>query len=132
MRIAHSRSAWLAWHRGGQWRLADRWALRLGYNYAETPLKDNTGFNPFGSTDVQGVSVNNVSYELLRVIGFPAIAEHHFTAGVGFDITQNWILNLSFMYAPEQTFTEASAGDALLLESSMSQWSSTFGLTWYF
>ena len=117
---------------GGQWRLADRWALRLGYNYGETPLKDNTGFNPFGNTDVQGVPVNNVNYELLRVIGFPAIAEHHFTAGFGFDITKSWILNLSFMYSPEETFSESSAGDALVLESNMSQWSSTFGLTWYF
>ena len=117
---------------GGQWRLADRWALRLGYNYGETPLKDNTGFNPFGNTDVQGVPVNNVNYELLRVIGFPAIAEHHFTAGFGFDITKSWVLNLSFMYSPEETFSESSAGDALVLESNMSQWSSTFGLTWYF
>jgi len=117
---------------GGQWRPADKWTIRLGYNYGETPIKNNTGFNPAGNTNVQGVPVNNVGYETLRIIGFPAIAEQHFTAGLGFNITQNWLLNLSFMYSPEESFSEASAGDAYLLESNMSQWSSSFGLTWFF
>ncbi len=36
------------------------------------------------------------------------------------------------MYSPEETVTKASAGNAFILESDLKQWSSTFGLTWYF
>lgn len=119
---------------GAQWRPAEKWAIRVGYNYGENPVKLNNGFNaaPGATTNVQGVAVPNLSYEILRIVGFPAIVEHHFTGGVGYNITQDWILNLSFMYSPEETVTEASAGNAFILESDLEQWSSTFGLTWNF
>ena len=115
---------------GGQWRPIDKWAFRLGYNYGKTPLKDNSGFNPGGTTPVQGINVPTALYEALRVVGFPAIAEQHFTAGVGYDITENFILNLSLMYSPEETFTETSG--PITFEASLKQWSTTFGLSWYF
>ena len=117
---------------GGQWRPLDRWAFRLGYNYGKTPLKDNSGFNPAGTTDVQGTPVATGNFETLRVVGFPALAEHHITGGFGFNITDSIILNLSAMYSPEEKFTETSAGNFLELESTLSQWSTTFGLTWNF
>jgi long-chain fatty acid transport protein len=120
---------------GGQWRPAEKWAIRAGYNYGKSPVKVHNGWDPNGSTKVQGVSVNNVGYETLRVIGFPAIVEHHFTLGGGYNLTQNIALNLSFMYAPEQTLTETSAGPpggAVVLESKLKEWPSTFGISWYF
>ena len=117
---------------GGQWRPLEKWAFRLGYNFGETPLKKNNGFslNPADTTPVQGINVPTGFYEVLRVVGFPAIAEQHFTAGVGYDITENLILNLSLMYSPEETFTQTSG--PVLIEASMKQWSTTFGLSWYF
>ena len=116
---------------GAQWRPIDKWAFRLGYNYGKTPIKNNSGFNPGGFTDVQGLSVPTALYEALRVVGFPALAEQHFTAGVGYDITENFILNLSLMYSPEETLTQTGLG-GVQLESSLKEWSTTFGLTWYF
>ena len=41
-------------------------------------------------------------------------------------------INLSLMYSPEETFTEASAGNAFTYEAKLKEWSGTFGLTWYF
>ena len=117
---------------GGQWRPANKWALRLGYNYGKNPLKDNSGFDPAGTTNVQGTDVPTPNYETLRVVGFPALAEHHFTGGFGFDITEDIIINLSLMYSPKETFTETSAGNAITLESTLTEWSGTFGLTCYF
>ena len=116
---------------GGQWRPIEKWAFRLGYNYGKTPIKNNSGFNPASVTDVQGKNVPTPLYEALRVVGFPALAEQHFTAGVGYDITENFILNLSLMYSPEETFTQTGQG-GILLESSLKEFSTTFGLTWYF
>jgi len=117
---------------GGQWRPLDKWAFRLGYNYGKTPLKDNSGFDPAGTTDVQGTPVPTGNFETLRVVGFPALAEHHITGGFGYNITDSIILNLSAMYSPEEKFTETSAGNFLTLESTLSEWSTTFGLSWYF
>lgn len=122
---------------GGQWRPLDKWAFRLGYNYGKTPLKDNSGFNPdptdpTNTVDVQGKAVPTPNFETLRVVGFPALAEHHITGGFGYNITDSIILNLSAMYSPEEKFTENSAGNAFNLESTLSQWSTTFGLTWNF
>ena len=122
---------------GGQWRPLDRWAFRLGYNYGKTPLKDNSGFNPdptdpTNTVDVQGTPVSRPEFEALRVVGFPALAEHHITGGLGYNITDNIILNLSAMVSPEEKFTENSAGNAFNLESTLSEWSTTFGLTWNF
>ena len=47
-------------------------------------------------------------------------------------ITDNLILNLSAMYSPEEKISETSAMDAMTLEATLSEWSTTFGLTWNF
>ncbi len=122
---------------GAQWKPAEKWALRLGYNYGKSPVKVHNGWNPnpfdpTNTVDVQGTPVNRVGYETLRIIGFPAIVEHHITGGVGFKITDSLALNLSLMYAPQQTIKETSAFNAITLESKLSEWSTTLGLTWYF
>jgi len=122
---------------GTQWKPAERWALRLGYNYGKSPVKVHNGWNPnpfdpTNTVNVQGTPVNTVGYETLRIIGFPAVVEHHITGGVGFKITDSLALNLSLMYAPEQTIKETSAFNAITLESKLSEWSTTLGLTWYF
>ena len=122
---------------GTQWKPAEKWALRLGYNYSKNPVKEHNGWNPdafdpTNTVNVQGTLVNRVGYETLRVIGFPAIVEHHITAGVKYKLTNNISLNASFMYAPEQTLKETSAANAITLESKLSEWSTTFGLTAYF
>jgi long-chain fatty acid transport protein len=117
---------------GAQWKPIDKWTFRFGYNYGESPIEANNGFETGTLTNVQGVDVPTPAYEALRVLGFPAIVEQHFTAGVGYDITETIILNLAFMYAPEETLTQTSEGGALTYKAKLEEWSTTFGLTLYF
>ena len=89
---------------GGEYQINDSLALRLGYNYAKTPIKDKdttTSSNlnnipnfsqPFGDFDV----------EWFNLIGFPAITEHHITAGFGYKITQHLRMNFAYVYALEK------------------------------
>ena len=101
-------------------------------NYSKNPVNEHQGFDPAGSTDVQGVDVNNVAYENLRTIGFPAIVEQHLTLGIGYHLSEAVILNLSYMHAFEETIKEASAGDAIIYESSLEEDSLSFGVSWRF
>jgi long-chain fatty acid transport protein len=122
---------------GAQWKPAEKWSFRLGYNYSKSPVNEHNGWNPdpfdpFNTVNVQGIPVNRVGYENLRIIGFPAIVEHHITGGVGYRLTDAVALNLSLMYAPQETIKETSAFNAITFESKLSEWSTTVGLTWYF
>ncbi|MBW2638153.1 MAG: outer membrane protein transport protein [Deltaproteobacteria bacterium] len=117
---------------GVQYRPIPVLALRAGFNYGKNPVNEHDGFDPMGATNVQGVDVPTLNYEMLRIIGFPAIVEKHLTLGLGYDITERLILNVSYMHAFEETIREASAGNLAILESSLKEDSYSFGLTWRF
>jgi len=117
---------------GVQYRPVAELALRAGFNYGKNPVNEHNGFNPGGTTNVQGINVPNVGYEMLRIVGFPAIVEKHLTLGIGYDITDRLLLNLSYMHAFEETIKEASAGNMASFESSLKEDSYSFGLTWRF
>ncbi len=117
---------------GAQYRPITPLALRIGFNYAKSPVNEHNGFNPMGSTNVQGVNVSNVNYEVFRIVGFPAIAETHFTCGVGYDLTSSLVINLSYVHAFENTISETSAYNLASMESTMSQDAFSLGLTWRF
>ena len=77
---------------GGQWEAIDHLFFRVGYNYAESPVDENDGwdgsFGPAGPNDsvkVQGKSLPRYYYESFRVVGLPAVVEHHITAGIGYE-----------------------------------------------
>jgi long-chain fatty acid transport protein len=116
---------------GAQWKPIEKWAFRFGYNYGESPVEANNNFDVNGFTNLQGVSVPNALFEPLRVLGLPALVEQHFTAGVGYSLTDTILLNLAFMYAPEETLTQTGS-DGRIIEASLEEWSTSFGLTLYF
>ncbi len=109
-------------------------ALRLGYNYGNNPVKDHPGWNAFGTTYVEGTPTNTFFYEYLRTIGFPAIVEHHLTAGVGINLSKKVSLNLGYMHAFGNTISETSApiaalgGQTITLQSKLDEDSYEFGL----
>jgi len=117
---------------GVQFMATEDLALRAGYNYSKNPVKEHQGWNPTGTTNVQGLSVSNLAYENLRTIGFPAIVEQHMTLGLGYSLSEAVILNLSYMHAFEETFKNASAGNAVIYESSLKEDSVSFGISWRF
>ncbi len=121
---------------GAQFRPIPGLALRAGFNYGKNPVNKHNGWNPMGSTNVQGVNVNNFNYEVLRVVGFPAIVEKHLTLGIGYDLTDKIVLNVSYMHAFKESMKESSlqlpSGGTVNLESTNKENSVTFGLTWRF
>jgi long-chain fatty acid transport protein len=117
---------------GLQYRPITPLAIRAGFNYGKSPVKEHNGFNPGGTTNVQGINVSNVNYEVFRIVGFPAIAETHLTFGLGYDITSTLVINLSYVHAFENTISETSAYGLASMESTMSQDAFSLGLTWRF
>ena len=120
---------------GAQYQATDKLALRAGYNYAKNPVNEHSNFNGSTITTVQGISMPTYYYETFRIIGFPAIVEHHITLGIGYKFTDAFSLDLGFVYAFENTMTETGtdfAGLPVELESTLSETSLDFGLTWRF
>lgn len=65
----------------------DNWALRLGYNHAKSPIK-NQGY--------AGTLPN-----ILNLLGFPAIVEDHYTIGGTYAFNKITSLDLAYVYSPE-------------------------------
>ena len=125
---------------GIQYKPVKKLALRAGYNYGNNPVKEHNGFvglTPAGPsfTSIQGKRIPTYYYETFRVIGFPAIAMHHITFGVGYELSKRFVLNAGYMHAFRQHFTERGtniAGQQTVIESKLSQDSIEFGLIWRF
>lgn len=67
----------------------DNWAVRAGYNYAKSPIKD------------QGAAGYGPVYNTFNLLGFPAIVEQHYTVGGSYDFTKMTSLDLAYVYSPE-------------------------------
>jgi len=67
------------------------WALRVGYNYASSPISD------------QGLS--GTLTNTLNLLGFPAITESHYTVGGTYNISNATSLDLGLTYAAKATET---------------------------
>jgi long-chain fatty acid transport protein len=97
---------------GVQWNLHENITLRAGYNYGKHPLNARRAFEN---------------------IAFPAIAEHHITAGCGVKLSPKWTLNVGVTYAPEVTLRTANAAQLIdRADIRMSQYAVDVGLgyTW--
>ncbi len=66
-------------------------ALRVGYNYADSPITD------------QGLS--GTLTNTFNLLGFPAITESHYTVGTTYTLNQKSSLDLGLTYAPNITKT---------------------------
>ena len=127
---------------GGQWEAIEHLFFRVGYNYAESPVDENDNwdgaFGPTGPNDsvnVQGKSLPRYYFEAFRVIGLPAVVEHHITAGIGYEIGDSLKINLSYVHAFENDITEtgtAPDGSDAKLKSELYEDSLSFAFSWRF
>ena len=120
---------------GGQYQPIPNLILRAGYNYGKTPVDDNDGFNGQANKSVQGKTMPTYYYETFRLIGFPALAEHHLTLGVGYDFTPTFSVSMGYMHAFKNTLSETGTdvtGTAVEIESELTENAIDFGLTWRF
>jgi long-chain fatty acid transport protein len=104
----------------------DQWVYKLGIQYAATQsLRVRAGWN-YGKQPLD----KNRAFEN---IAFPAIAEHHLTAGLGWDATPSLTVNLAGMYAPQAKLAGSNLSQGLAsYETRMSQWSLDAGVAWRF
>jgi long-chain fatty acid transport protein len=121
---------------GAQFEPISKLHLRAGYNYAKTPVKDNDGFNGLQPKTVQGKTIQSqYYYETFRLIGFPALAEHHITVGIGYDFTNSFSAQLGYMHAFKNDLDESGTdpfGNPVNIKSELTENSFDFGLVWRF
>ncbi|TSK07370.1 MAG: hypothetical protein FPO08_12245 [Geobacter sp.] len=117
---------------GMQYKDPDGLTLRLGYNYGKNPVRLHKNFDLMGTTQIQGNTVSNAGYEYLRIIGFPAIAEHHFSFGVGYQFTGSFEAHLGGMCALSNSVSESDASGTYTFSSKVRETSYDIGLIWHF
>jgi len=122
---------------GAQYEVIPKLFLRAGVNYGSNPVKRDQNFNgTLGSnTTVQGTTLPTYYYETFRIIGFPAIVETHLTAGIGYEFSPTFALNLGYVHAFEKKINETGTditGGPASLESKLSEDSLDLSLTWRF
>lgn len=90
----------------------EQWKLRAGYNYGKAPLTKDRAFEN---------------------IAFPALVEHHFTAGLGYSPMKNLWVNLGGVYAPTVSISGSNQAQAIGdYETSLSEYSIDLGFCYTF
>lgn len=121
---------------GAQYKPMKQLALRVGYNYADNPVKQHNNFGSLSPVvNVQGTPIPRYYYETFRIIGFPAIVKQHVTVGIGYEFSKKFVLNAGYTHAFEETINESGvniAGQPTSLQSKLSENSLEFGLTFRF
>ena len=69
------------------------YAVRLGYNYAKSPIQD------------QGATYPDAVKNFFNLSGFPGIVETHYTIGAGYNVSDALAIDGSFIYVPETPVT---------------------------
>ena len=86
--------------------------LRAGYNYGKIPLNSDRAFEN---------------------IAFPAVSEHHITAGLGINFNKQLTLNIGGMYSPTAKLTGSNSVQGISsYETEMSQYSVDMGVAYTF
>jgi long-chain fatty acid transport protein len=70
----------------------DNWALRAGYNHADSTV----------------VEATDPRLNFFNLLGFPATAENHYTIGGSYGFTKQLSVDLAYVYAPTSTKTFAT------------------------
>ncbi|MEJ2697749.1 MAG: outer membrane protein transport protein [Candidatus Sulfobium sp.] len=121
---------------GAQFNPTKKLALRAGYNYGKNPVNEHNNFNGSSPVSVQGKTLPAYYYETFRIVGFPAIVQHHLTFGVGYELSNSFAISGGYMHAFQETVkehgTDPSGMYPVTLESTLSEDSVEFGLTWRF
>jgi len=114
--------------------IPDRLFFRAGYNFGENPVEKHNGWSPADTVNVQGAPFPGYYYETFRVIGFPAIVEHHLTAGLGYRFSDRFSLDAGFVYAFSNSIKERGFGFSgpVTIASELEEYGADFGLSWRF
>jgi long-chain fatty acid transport protein len=82
----------------------DSWRFRLGYNHATHPINEAPSGSPIIKAGDYAQAGGNAQ-NLFNLLGFPATAEEHYTVGGGYEFSDNFYVDLAYIYAPKTTTT---------------------------
>jgi long-chain fatty acid transport protein len=101
------------------------WSARLGYNYAQSPIEEQTS-STRNSANLDAGGINT-----FNLLGFPAIVTSHFSIGGTYNISEKTSVDLAYAYAPEvsETFKNFANQD---ITTKHSQTSLSLGLNYAF
>lgn len=106
---------------GAQYALIEeKLVARIGYNYGKNPLRNQK---------------QNFGADMMSIIGFPAVVEHHLTLGMGYQINDDLVLNIAWVHAFENTQKSSVAVGTpaeASVESSLYEDTIDVGLSWRF
>jgi len=74
---------------GAQYQATEKLQLRAGFNFSQTPIREEVTLNSGGT---------------------PAVFEQHYTLGMGYTVTPNFRLELAGYYTPENSVTGPFTG----------------------
>ncbi len=124
---------------GAEYKPMQALALRAGFNYAKTPIKDVDNDAAYGNTvtNIPDIgNIPNVMIPVLDALGFPAITETHLTLGAGYKVTKNLGVNFAYVHAFEKTLNvnnfPTPTGALVDYQTKNSQNSISFSLDWNF
>ena len=118
---------------GQQFQPVPRVSIRAGYNYGKNPVIEHNDFS--GVITLQGKTMPTYYCETLRIIGFPAIVEHHLTLGFGYEFSKSFSIHAGYVHAFEKSISENGMdvwGQPVSLESTLNEKSFDFGLSFRF
>jgi long-chain fatty acid transport protein len=83
------------------------WKARLGYNYAKSPIENQT-YSGVNGANLQAGSVNT-----FNLLGFPGIVQSHVAVGGSYNISKATSVDVAYTYAPEvsNTYTNFAGSD---------------------
>jgi long-chain fatty acid transport protein len=89
---------------------ANTWAVRLGYNYGQNPIKEQDGASMMAAGEYEGAVKN-----FFNLAGFPAITEQHMTVGGTYKFSKMISVDLAVVYAPEvsESYDTSAMGQGL-------------------
>ncbi len=104
----------------------DQWVFKIGLQYDAKPVKIRVGYN-YG-TDILEKTRG------AQNLAFPAIAQHHVTAGVGVALTERTTVNVGGMYSPESKLTSSAVLPlgSVTTVATMTQWDVNLGIGYAF
>jgi long-chain fatty acid transport protein len=106
---------------------SDQWVFKVGAQVSPTPsLKLRAGYD-YGKMPLD-------ASRAFENLAFPAIAEHHVTAGVGYDVTGKLAVNVTGIYSPAAKLQGANAQEQFITAyaTEMSQFEMDVGLAYRF
>jgi len=105
---------------GAEFRTSDKLALRVGYNYGNSPIAKGNTTGPLNPALGLGATGDAATFNY----PFPAISEHHLTVGLGYKLDKSVTFNAYYLYSPETKID--STGPSPVESIKMSQ--NAFGL----